>query len=119
MVRFITSYLLFSLLLLSCSPSKKGLSSAPIGSDSTNTQRAISSPMGDGKSFETAIVINETSDPKGVSAEYQWIRENKSNYRVIHQSLVIHGKKPYDIITIQYSDNTKEDIYFDISKFFK
>jgi hypothetical protein len=119
MVRLITSYLLFSLLLLSCSTSKKGLNNAPIGSDSLSAQTAISNPTGDGKSFETAIVINENSDSKGVSAEYQWIREHKSNYRVIHQSLVMHGKKPYDIITIQYSDDTKEDIYFDISKFFK
>jgi hypothetical protein len=35
------------------------------------------------------------------------------------KTLVSHKKKPFDVITIQFSDERKQDIYFDISKFFK
>jgi hypothetical protein len=119
MTRIIPAFLLISLLMFSCSSSKKTLVNSPSAQDSVSSRNSVAIPPSDGKSFQTAIIIHETSDQKGIRAEYQWIRVHKSTCRIDHQSLANHGKKPYDIITIQYGDETKEDIYFDISNFFK
>ena len=86
------------------------------GRDTTNSS-AVRTPS-DGKSFETAIVIQEKKETPGVHAEYQWIRDHYSNYKVSQQSLTYHNKKPYDVISIEFDDGDKKDVYFDISKFF-
>ena len=70
-----------------------------------------------GESFNTAVIIKEKSESKGVSAEYKWIYNHYPSAKVISQSLTFHDKKPYDIITIKYKGKTK-DVYFDISNFF-
>ena len=80
---------------------------------------AVVNSQEDGKSYETAIVIHKTTESAGIHAEYQWIRDHYAEYKVIMQSLSYHNKKPYDVITIQFSDERKQAIYFDISKFFK
>ena len=72
---------------------------------------------GIGESFETAVIIKEKSETKGVSAEYKWINKHYPSAKVISQSLSFHDKKPYDIIKIRYKGKTK-DVYFDISNFF-
>jgi len=72
-----------------------------------------------GSSFETALMINESTESAGVPAEYQWIREHYQGYKVVRQSLVEHKKTYFDVITIQLSDAKILDVYFNISKFFK
>ena len=100
---------------IACNPAKNSTKNPPPDSLSSS---AVSHLMADGKSFETAIVIQEKTETPGVHAEYQWIRDHYSNYKVVRQSLSSHGKKPYDIITIEFADSTQQEIYFDISKFF-
>ncbi|MFT3705781.1 MAG: hypothetical protein QM802_25655 [Agriterribacter sp.] len=51
-------------------------------------------------------------------AEYKWIKEHYSDYKVKGQSLTYKNKKPYDIITITFSDGKELPIYFDISNYF-
>ena len=70
-----------------------------------------------GESFETAVIIREKSETKGVPAEYKWINKHYPSAKVVSQSLNFHDKKPYDIIKIRYKGKTK-DVYFDISNFF-
>jgi hypothetical protein len=109
--------LLIAVIAISCNSGKKATdqtaSHANSGNDPTAGHR-----IEDGKSFETAILIQEKSETPGVHAEYQWIRDHYSNYKVVQQSLADHGKKPFDIITIEFGDSTKQEVYFDISKFF-
>ena len=100
----IIRWLLIAVIVCACSPTK-------------NTITIV--PPGDGRSFETAVLIQETSESAGIHAEYQWIRDHYTDYKVAQQALVSHKKKPFDVITIQFSDERKQDIYFDISKFFK
>ena len=59
----ILSCFLVSVIVLSCSSGKKGFNNV-----------VIISPN-DGKSFETAVIINEKSESAGIHAEYQWIRD--------------------------------------------
>lgn len=100
---------------VSCNTAKRSTKNIP--PDSPNIS-AINKTVADGKSFETAIPIQEKTETPGVHAEYQWIRDNYSDYKVVQQSLATHGKKPFDIITIEFADGSRKEIYFDISKFF-
>ena len=102
-------------IVISCNPTKK--STVDVSSNSQGSS-AINQTVADGKSFETAIVIEEKKETPGVHAEYQWIRDHYSNYKVSQQSLAYHNKKPYDVITIEFDSGDKRDVYFDISNFF-
>jgi hypothetical protein len=106
---------LFAVIVVSCNSGKK---IAANGSGVKNlNDTTVSQSAADGKSFKTAIVINENSEMAGVHAEYQWIRDHYTDYKVVKQTLVSQGKKPFDIITIEFADKTQRDIYFDISNF--
>jgi hypothetical protein len=111
--------LLLAGIAVSCNSSKKTtLNNSPDNNTNVANKIATVESIEDGKSFETAIVIREKSETSGVHAEYQWIREHFSNYKVNGQSLSSQGKKPYDIITIEFADGSKQEIYFDISNFY-
>lgn len=69
----------------------------------------------DGSSFDKAIIITETSDLAGTTAEYTWLKKYYPGYKMIKQSLVNHDKKPFDILNIRTKEGTEKDIYFDIS----
>ena len=95
--------LVIAVLISACSPSKKATNS-----NSTS----------EGLSYSSAIVIKEKSESTGVNAEYKWIKEHYSNYKIMGQSLNMNDKKPYDIITIKLSDGKELPLYFDISNYF-
>ena len=80
--------------------------------------RAPVSTVQDGSSFETAIIVNETSESAGIRAEYRWIKEHYSGYKVKRQSQPNYRKTPYDVIQIQFSDDRVLSVYFDISHFY-
>lgn len=94
--------LIMVLALGSCAPSRN----APV------------SVVQDRSSFETAIVINETSESAGIRAEYRWIKEHYSGYKVKRQSQPNFRKRPYDVIQIQFSDDRVVSLYFDISHYY-
>jgi hypothetical protein len=104
---------------ISCNPGKKAAATASASNNPNSySSSAIAHAPEDGKSYETAVVIREKSETAGVHAEYQWIREHYSNYKVLGQSLANRNKKSFDVITIEFADGSKQDIYFDISGFF-
>ena len=72
----------------------------------------------DGSSYEKAIIINERSEGKGVTAEYAWLKANYPGYKSMGQSLNHKDGKSYDIIRIKTSGGTEKSVYFDISNFF-
>jgi hypothetical protein len=105
--------LIILLAALSCSPSKRNISESP-----KHFAASTPKPNDNGLSFETAIVINETSELKGVKAEYEWIANHYTNYKVKMQALNIHNNKPYDIITITQVNGEDVGLYFDISNYY-
>ncbi len=102
--------LFFSILffVVACSTQKKNA-----GIASTETQISAW-----GLSFNTAVIINETTETKGVNAEYAWLKKNYPGYKTKSQSLVSYDKKPFDIITIGTQAGDELKVYFDISNFF-
>ena len=109
------SMLLATAALTSCSHSKKATSNSGTTISSGNPS---DNAANDGSSYEKAIVIEETSETKGVSAEYAWLKKQYPGHKVISQSLSQKGGKPYDILRIETADGTKKEVYFDISNFF-
>lgn len=105
--------LIILLAVLSCAPSKKNISENP-----KHFTASTPKPGDNGLSFETAIVITETSESKGVNAEYEWIANHYTNYKVKMQALNVHNNKPYDIITITQANGEDLELYFDISNYF-
>ena len=103
------------ILTTACASTKKTL---PAFGKTNSYPTAMPKPTDDGLSYATAIVITETSESTGPHAEYLWIKQHYSNYKVKGQSLVFENKKPYDIIAITFSDDKKLDLYFDISNYF-
>ena len=118
-MKSIALILFTSLMLISCSTSKKTASSS--GQNNPGSATATSSQQSgkqDGLSFETAVFVKEKTERTGPASEYIWIKEHYTDYKVKQQSLVYNNKKPFDIITITFSDGKELDIYFDISNYF-
>jgi hypothetical protein len=72
----------------------------------------------DGRSFETAVVIQAADESSGVKAEYAWIRANFPKGQPAGQKLLGHGNRMYDLIHVELPDGSIRDVYFDISSFF-
>jgi hypothetical protein len=87
-------------------------------SSCSRTSKTSPHTVADGLSFATAVAINEKSESKGVRAEYIWIKEHYSTYKVMGQSLISHNKKNFDTILIKFSDDRELTLFFDISKFY-
>ena len=106
---------MITIILISCATSQKNNPNS--NKDQTSS---ISSPKNseDGLTFETAVMINEKTESKGVNAEYDWIKKHYSNYTINGQKLTTYNKTPYDIITLSFSNNKEIKLYFNISKFF-
>ena len=103
---------MLSSLLISCSSTRN------VSGEIKKQDNASVVTENDGSSYETAIVIREKTESKGVSAEYAWLRQHYPGYRSEGQLLSYNNDKPYDIIHIVTANNEKKTIYFDISNFF-
>ena len=77
---------------------------------------------GSGDSQEDAIVIKNAANHRaGVVAEYLYLKKRfgarDSQWRLVSQML-LKGEKPVDRLSIELTDGTIKDIYFDVSEFF-
>ena len=77
---------------------------------------------GSGDSREDAIVIKNAENHRaGVVAEYLYLQERFGardfHWRLVSQAL-LKGDKPVDRLSIELTDGTIKDIYFDVSEFF-
>ncbi len=116
MRKIILLFLLFSIVFASCSSTKKSQSIS--GTHATYPQ-SVPKSTDDGLSYQTAIVITEKTETKGIDAEYKWIKDHYSDCTIEGQALVNHDKKPYDVITITFSDGKELPLYFDIFQFLR
>lgn len=66
----------------------------------------------DGLSFETAIKA------KSVAEEYEFVRANCPDCKLVQQSLTEHKEKPYDVLLFKKSNGEEIIYYFDISSFY-
>lgn len=83
-----------------------------------DTSIGLTKSTDEGLSVSNAIIISETTELKGLNAEYKWIKEHFVNYKLKMQTLHIVNDKPYDIITILQADGKELKIYFNIESFY-
>ena len=74
--------------------------------------------VGEGCTFETAIVIQASHEFQGIAMEYQWLEEHFPGYQTLSQATTSHGGRRYDIISILTADGKWMDIFFDITSFY-
>jgi hypothetical protein len=75
---------------------------------------------GDGLSKRHAVVLKIASDSGGIASEYVWVAHTYPGSKVVQQALTTwdHGKR-YDILTVQTADQSKLELWFDISILYK
>lgn len=84
-------FLLFLTLTLNCCTTSHKTTSFQTNDKPDNN---FSTPgTRDGSSFDKAIIIMETSETKGVDAEYAWLRAHYPYYKMRMQALANHEKK--------------------------
>lgn len=83
-----------------------------------DTSIGITKSTDEGLSVINAVIISETTELKGLNAEYKWIKEHFVNYKLKMQTLNIVNDKPYNIITILQADGKELKIYFNIESFY-
>ncbi len=79
---------------------------------------------GSGDTPATAVMIQGAPDYLTVAAgEYQYLGKNfgkrNRDWHVVKTEVYQHDAEVYDIITIEFSNNVKQQVFFDISKYFK
>ncbi len=105
--------LAFAAILFTLAKAENMSSILPAKNDSVSVKK-----LADGSSFENAIIITETTEDKGVAAEYKWIKQNYPDATVRGQVCSGKNKKRYDIIDIITKLGEKKSIYFDITNFY-
>lgn len=73
----------------------------------------------DGLSIGNAIIINEKSSFEGISAEWEWLKQNYPGFKFNGQSLLENNDTFYDKMDIITRDGQSISIYFDKSNYFK
>jgi hypothetical protein len=95
-----------------------GCTSQPATPTRTSPPPAAARAAADGRSFQTAVVIQAPDESSGVQAEYAWIRVHLPKGRPAGQKLLGHGDRMYDLIQVELPDGSIRDVYFDITAFF-
>lgn len=67
----------------------------------------------DGSSFDKAVIVGS------VRAEYLYIDRTFNGASIMTQIMTEHNGRPYDIVTIRSEEGIEQDVYFDISKFYR
>jgi hypothetical protein len=88
---------------------------ASITKDSTRRDSMVER---DGSSFNKAVIIKETNEGDGITAEYKWLADHYPGYSSEGQGLSEYDKHPYDILHIKTTYGKKVDVYFDITSYF-
>jgi hypothetical protein len=77
---------------------------------------------GDGSTIEKAVVINATNTSIGVPAEYEYVSseygQQDVGWTTVHQSLIMHGGKNYDVLLVKLPTGEEMSVCFDITLFF-
>jgi hypothetical protein len=74
---------------------------------------------GDGQTMASAVEIRTRSDTEGGIMIRDWIKQRYPGYVVHQQELIEQRDRAYNMITIIGPNNTPQNIYFDISTYYR
>jgi hypothetical protein len=75
---------------------------------------------GNGLSKANAVVLKISSDAAGIGSEYAWVTHNYPGSKVVQQALTTWDhEKRYDVLTVETSDHSMVELWFDITLMYK
>jgi hypothetical protein len=74
---------------------------------------------GDGQTMSTAVEIRTRSENDGGVMIRNWIKQRYPGYTIQNQELIEQRDKAYNMITIIGPSNTPQNIFFDISTYYR
>jgi hypothetical protein len=75
--------------------------------------------QGDGQTMASAVEIRTYSDTEGGILIREWIKQRYPGYVVHQQELIEQRNKAFNMITIIGPNNTPQNVYFDISSYYR
>ncbi len=72
----------------------------------------------DGRSLETAVVIESEFEEDAISVEYLWAWPHCPTCTLVSQSLVQDGGRSYDVLVWERPNGELYAVYFDITRSF-
>ena len=75
--------------------------------------------LGDGQTMATAVEIRTRSETDGGIMIMDWIKQRYPGYAITEQELIEQRDRAYNMITIIGPSNTPQNIYFDISTYYR
>lgn len=94
-----------------------GCQTSPQRTSTPTSRDGMTYSGGDGRSKDTAVVINAANDLEGTDAEYRWLREHCA-CKVKGQALITDSGHVYDLMTVVLPNSSQMQYYFDITKSF-
>ena len=97
-------------------------SAAPPTTTPTNTgpgSRNFKYGTGDGQTMSTAVEIRTRSETDGGIMIRNWIKQRYPGYTIQQQELIEQRDKAYNMITIIGPSNTPQNVFFDISTYYR
>jgi hypothetical protein len=74
---------------------------------------------GDGQTMTTAVEIRTRSETDGGIMIRNWIKQRYPGYTIQQQELIEQRDKAYNMITIIGPSNTPQNVFFDISSYYR
>ena len=108
-----STYVVAALIFTALGGCQTAPSHQPAGSGKDN----VTFSGGDGRTKQTAIVVNATNDFAGTDAIHEWLREH-CNCKVTGQALITDPHRTYDLMSGEHADGSKVEYYFDITESF-
>jgi hypothetical protein len=75
--------------------------------------------QGDGQTMSSAVEIRTRSETDGGLMIREWIKQRYPGYVVQQQELIEQRDKAYNMITLMGPNNTAQNVYFDISSYYR
>ena len=67
----------------------------------------------DGSTFQKAVIVGSKN------AEYKYIDRTYPGAQILSSMIVDNNGNPYELVTIVPKGETKKDVYFDVSRFYR
>lgn len=99
-----------------------GCQAAPPTTTPTNTgpgTKNFKYGTGDGQTMTTAVEIRTRSETDGGIMIRNWIKQRYPGYTIQQQELIEQRDKAYNMITIIGPSNTPQNVFFDISSYYR
>jgi hypothetical protein len=106
-------------LLAGCKSASTTSTPTPIPTPTGPGAKNFKYGTGDGQTMSTAVEIRTRSETDGGIMIRNWIKQRYPGYTIQQQELIEQRDKAYNMITIIGPSNTPQNVFFDISSYYR